>query len=238
MALELVVQKQSISSDCATLTVEDATGNYDAATNPGGYGAPNEDRANLRHKLLVTLKKEAGNEAITVPDVDESTVSTWEVTIEEDGNYELFLFSTLPYNAATTYAINHITYDSGTDEFYKSLQNSNLNNPVSDPTFWEVADDVDDYVAAIDSGQPDAYSDIENIVELCNSIVCVNKLILNETKCTCTDEDCIIKDYEKGRTLIEAAQILEAQQSFSQAQTVVARLQELCANTDGCSSCN
>lgn len=236
MALQLVVQKKSISADCLTLTVEDATGNYDNPDNLGGYGAPNETRANLRLKLLVSLKKEEGNELITVPDVAEDTVTEWDVTISEDGNYELLLFGCLVYAGGTTYEEDYITYDPTQDEFYKSIQNSNTGNAVTDTDWWEVADDPDDYTAAIDSGQPDVYIDIENFVELCNSIVCRNRLILNQTKCSC-DDACIIKDYEKARYLIEAAQIHDAQGTEALAQPIVARLNEICADTEGCTTC-
>ena len=47
MALILQVAKDSITSDCKTLAYSDHTGNYNVSTNPGGYGAPNETRANL-----------------------------------------------------------------------------------------------------------------------------------------------------------------------------------------------
>ena len=93
----LKVEKGSISADCLTLTIDDNTGVYDAGTNTGGYGSPNDERNTLYLKLLVTLKKTAGDEVITVDAYNDLTVTTWDVTIAEDGRYELFLFACLIY---------------------------------------------------------------------------------------------------------------------------------------------
>lgn len=42
-----VLSKTSISKDGITLSLRDATGTYDATTNPGGYGAPNAEEPAL-----------------------------------------------------------------------------------------------------------------------------------------------------------------------------------------------
>lgn len=236
MALVLKVEKSSISADCGTLTVVDSTGNYNNPDNLGGYGAPNETRANLYLQLLITLKKTDGDEQITVPAVNENTVSTWSITITEDGHYELFLFGTLAWSAAVTYETDYVIYDASSDKFYKSIQDSNLNNAVTDTDWWAVADDPDDFLAAVNASQPDTYNDIENIIELCNSVVCKNAAILSETKCNCLDK-CLVKDYEKLRSLVEAATIHEAQGTYSQGQTIVERMQEICAEIE-CNTCN
>lgn len=47
MALQLKLNKVSLSSDGTTLIVQDVTGNYNVSTNPGGYGTPNPDIPNL-----------------------------------------------------------------------------------------------------------------------------------------------------------------------------------------------
>lgn len=240
MALTLVVQKKSISSDCGTLTIEDATGSYDVTDNPGGYGAPNETRANLYLKLIVTLKKTTGDETITVDAYDENTVTEWAITITEDGRYESFLFACLAWGSGITYELNYITYDASTDKYYKSLQNSNLNNAVTDPLWWEETEDIDDFIAAIDASQPDIYSDTENIIELCNSVVCKNRA-LTSVACCCNDE-CTLQSYEKLRMLLEAAQIRDAQGSYNQAQEIIERIQTVCEDIDcetntGCGNC-
>lgn len=43
--LQLKLSKVSLSSDGTVLTVQDTTGNYNAVTNPGGYGTPNPVRS-------------------------------------------------------------------------------------------------------------------------------------------------------------------------------------------------
>lgn len=239
MALELKIEKGSISSDCKTLTIDDNTGNYDATDNPGGYGAPNEVRANLYHKLFVTLKKTTGDTDVTVAAYNENTASQWTVTITEDGRYELFLFSTLAWASGTTYGLDHIAYDATTDKFYKSIQAANLNNVVTDAAWWEEATLASEFVAALDDSQPDTYSDIENVIELCRSKNCKARAVLN-AGCGCIDE-CTLGEYRKIELMIASAEVNEALLNFEKAQRLVEELQVFCDNVDetdcGCSNC-
>lgn len=233
MALELVVAKDSITSDCTTVTIVDSTGNYNNPDNLTGYGTPNEERSNLYLKLLVTLKKSTGDERIDVPAYNENTAASWQVTITEGGYYELFLFGCLAWDTGTTFALNYITYDTGQDKFYKSLQAGNTNNVVTDTDWWEEATEVEDFLAAVNLSQPDTYYDITSYIEYCQAVVCKNEAILLEADCSCVDK-CIVKDYEKLRTYIEAAQIKEGSDDYTGAQVIMERVQEICDNLPNC----
>jgi hypothetical protein len=52
MALLPVLSLVGIADPAATVTVKDGTGNYDAVTNPGGFGAPNPTYAALAGVIL------------------------------------------------------------------------------------------------------------------------------------------------------------------------------------------
>lgn len=232
MALELELTKDSISSNCLTLTVSDTTGDYNATTNPTGYGAPNETRANLYLKFFVTLRKSTGRESITVSGYNENTVTSWAVTIAEDGWYELYLFACKAWSSGTTYQLNYIAYDASTDAYYKSIQGTNLNHAVSDAAWWTVTADIDDFIAAINATQPNTYNVTKNIVELCQSRKCEGQMLL-KAGCDCCD-DCFLKEYEKVRMKVESAGWAEALGSFTEAQEIVESLNEICANQIDC----
>lgn len=51
-------------NDCESIVIQDTTGNYDASTNPGGYGAPNEARADIKGTLFT----------LTEPDTETTTI--------------------------------------------------------------------------------------------------------------------------------------------------------------------
>lgn len=62
-----------VTSNCKNIDVTDNTGEYNAITNPGGYGAPN----------------------ITIDDVDEATITVTNLN-DPDTEYEVDVFDTLP----------------------------------------------------------------------------------------------------------------------------------------------
>jgi hypothetical protein len=230
MALELLVEKDSISADCGTIVYKDNTGSYDVTTNPTGYGAPNETRANLYIKFFLTLKKTVGDEQITLPTYISNTVTQWSVTVTEDGYYEAYMFATIAYAGGTTYGLSHVIYDIATDTFYKSLSAGNTGNAVTDATWWEAVTDVDELKAAITASQPDAYADVYEHIELCNSRICKTKAYIQEDdSCSCV---CGTSRYAKIRDLIDGADINGSITAFAKAQSIVEEIQGQCDCVD------
>lgn len=227
MALVIKINKTAISSDCVTVTIADQTGNYDVTTNPSGYGAPNETRANLYIKLFVTLKTSAGDINITVPAYNENTASSWTVTISQDGWYEIFAFACRAWSNATTYSLGHIVYDAGTDKFYKSLQDTNLNHSVGDGAWWKEATIVQEFADAINAAQPNTYSSTDNVAELCNSGLCFARSISKSDCCNDCDP-CVPQKHEKIRWKMEQVTILEAEAEFTKAQAIIETIQNIC----------
>lgn len=230
MALTLVVTKSTISSDCGTLTIIDNTGDYDASSNTGGYGSPNETRANLYLKLFLTLKKSDGDEAISIDAYNENTAASWAITITEDGYYEAYLFGCLAWSSGTTFSLNEVTYSSATDKFYYSLQNSNTNNAVTDTDWWAEVTDVSSLKAAIAASQSDAYADVYEWIETCNSRVCKARAYLSKD-CGCSDNtggcECNEK-FDQVRYLIDGVDIHSALGTYAKGQTIIETIQGLC----------
>ncbi len=233
MALVQVLEKTSISSDCITLVISDSTGAYNVSANPGGYGTPNPARASLYMIFFCNLRSATGARTpIDVPAYNYNTVASWAITLSQDGWYELYAFSTIAYDVATTYALGDITFDVGTNSFYKSLQAGNIGNAVSNAAWWEVTTDIDDFIAATGASQPNAYDVTLNDVELCRSVKCKAMALFQAAEaddCSCDDNnDCALQPYEKIRLRVEAALVAAALQDYADAQEFVDDITRLC----------
>jgi hypothetical protein len=71
------------------LPITDSTGNYDAGTNPGGYGAPNPDRSSFA--LVATTRVVSTTTDRAIINTDPVTDSTWSYDFGSDGVYEVYL---------------------------------------------------------------------------------------------------------------------------------------------------
>ena len=234
MALVLVLEKTSITSNCTTIVCTDITGNY-SATNLTGYGAPNETRANLYLKFLTNLRKSTGREPITITAYNENTVTSWSFAITESGWYEHYLFGCKVWSAVISYAIGEIVYDVATDAFYKSVTAANLNNAVTNATYWTATVDVVDFTAAVALPQADVYQVTLNKVETCELRKCEGQMLL-KAKCDCCDE-CTLQEYEKVRMKLEAIVYQESLGNYTEAEEIVEDLLVVCENLEDC-GCN
>lgn len=233
MALVLKIEKDSITTNCSTITFSDNTGNYDASNNTGGYGAPNETRANLGLKLFVIGKFSGGDVNMTVTnsdDTDPGAVSDFTVTHSDDTIYEVILYGIKDYDAGTTYAEDEIVYDPSGEKFYKSKQDSNTGNSLGDAAWWEEATLKSEFEKAVETdGQSDTYFDREYIMEICNNNTCLNNKI-NDLKCSCMDF-CDMKDHEYLRWLLEAATIKHGLDNYTEAQEVIEEATDYCGGS-------
>lgn len=229
MALVLNVDHSATSTSCGELTILDNTGNYNVSTNPTGWGSPNAVRSDYYIKLILALKKTTGDEYITVDAYNDNTVTSWTVDITEDGYYQVFAFACLAWNSGTTYALGHVVYSAAQDQYYKSLQASNLNNAVTVAAYWEVADEISDFTAAVDTySQTLTYYSTDNHVELCNSRKCMAKALVN-LGCGCEDCDCHDPHHPANiRLKIEMAEANEGLEQYTIAQEIIENLQEIC----------
>jgi hypothetical protein len=234
--LGLAVEKTSVSTDCGTMLITDITGVYDNPDNLTGYGSPNEARANLYLKLILSLRKSTGRESIEIPSYNPNTVASWSVSITEPGWYEIFLFGCLAWNSGTEYDEDYVVYHTSTESYYKSLQSSNTNNLVTDTDWWEAITDIEDFQAAIDSEQSGVYSTTTNIAEICSLRKCEAQMLL-KAQCDNCDE-CALKEYEKVRMKLEGIVYNESLGNFTEAQEIIENAQVICADIDcgcGCS---
>lgn len=64
----------SINIANTEIYIDDSTGDYDALTNTGGYGAPNPDRVDLALVVLIEYKASTGDELLTANSNDPLSV--------------------------------------------------------------------------------------------------------------------------------------------------------------------
>ncbi len=233
MALQQVLSKTSITSDCITLAFSDTTGNYDVSTNPTGYGTPNATRASLYMMVLVNLRSNGGSDRqpIIVPTYNFNTAATWTVTLSQDGWYEIYSFSTVIYAGGTTYQLGYITYDLASNAFYKSIQNNNIGHAVSDPAWWVATVDINDFINAISLVQPNTYTATLNDVELCRSVKCKAMALFQaaeEDDCSTPDNDCVLQTYEKIRLRVESALVAAAEFNYADSEVFIEDITKLC----------
>lgn len=94
MALSISIKKESINSDGTKITIVDDTGNYNASTNPGGYGSPNGARNSLALFLRAYAKRYNKTETLSstlltiTPDTaDKLAVASWDVTLLDSDSW-------------------------------------------------------------------------------------------------------------------------------------------------------
>jgi hypothetical protein len=80
--------------------IEDNTGDYNADTNPEGYGAPNLARNEVVNYVFSYLKKTAGDEALTLAANDPETSNAFTVKIPEDGYLLHTIFTIVKFKDA------------------------------------------------------------------------------------------------------------------------------------------
>mgnify|MGYP003562710923 CR=1 FL=1 len=138
---KLKVDSQTIDNDKITLV--DDTGLYDLITNPGGYGTPNPDRADLGLFVYGYEYNPDGDDVLLSTDNTEpDTLSSWEFSISGDG-YMYFLI--LVFNAwdfGTIYSQEDLVYHNS--NFYKALQVSIGTEPSPVSTIsWDILSDAE-----------------------------------------------------------------------------------------------
>lgn len=242
MALTLNIQRTAINADLDTVTWEDKTGSYDINNNAGGYGSPNETRANLGLIGFLFYKGSDGDvsETLTPDDTDPGVVASWTHAHGTDGWYQFYLFGLLDWAGGTTYNANDIIFWNTDDKFYKANAGdlpAAGESPATDPDKWIEATTFAEFEAAvITSSQADTYVDIYNWLEdsLVDDCVADKLLAANcDFDCTCGN----MGQYEKFRLKHETAIIFFEDQNYTDAQLQMEDLNDQCVNSSGC-GCN
>lgn len=218
MALELKIQKTAVTSSGDVMTVSDTTGDYDAVTNPTGYGSPNQARNNMALFLTSFNKRTDGNVKLSVDTYDPEVVSEWSVSLNLDGWDETTVHGVLALETTNDLAVGELTYDFSSDEL-KVIDTKNGSGPWTYTTLPATEDDLlnDSYTVA--------YRTVEDLYDLTNLNQCNNKANKKyyDTK-ELSDRD----KYMEVRSSLTATEYQFALSNPSKAQEMVESLESVC----------
>lgn len=99
------------STDGATIYISDETGEYDAVSNPTGYGAPNTERTAVALIILGWYKASSGDTALTFAAYDPEVVTQFSVpNLDTDGYYQFKIY-TVDKFVAQSPTLNTFVYE-------------------------------------------------------------------------------------------------------------------------------
>lgn len=228
MSLVLVISKDSISSDGTTMTIVDSTGDYNVTTNPGGYGTPNPDRADIAIILRAFAKRISEDDIeLDIASYDPENATEWEITLNKDGWQQIEAYGLRLYSVDTEFSIGELTYNAATDEIFKILTKSG-SGPYTYTYDVVTIDEVDE------DDVTTAYSYVLNTLVLSLSDICLYKSIkkyyddLDITVKTNPCEDSNFGNYLKIDTYLKTIAYDFAAGNYSNAQESVEQVENLC----------
>lgn len=116
MALVQVFQVTE-SQDGTIVYVNDETGDYDASSNTGGYGAPNTERTDLALIILGKYKASTGDTSFSFAAYDPEIVTQFSVTgLDTDGRHEYKVYSVPRSGTEGAAVLNKFRYDFSTNQ--------------------------------------------------------------------------------------------------------------------------
>ena len=201
----------SEAQDGLTVYVDDDTGDYNAMTNPGGYGTPNPARADLALIMIAYYAASTGNTALTITVYDPETVEQWIATnTDTDGHLEFSIYSVAKKTGSEVPALNDFVYDFSANQ----LQRWNGSVWVS-----ATSADLETYNA------PATILDYPHIPELWRAKNNLAKLYI--LGCKSTKRDDLFKMIVNTNTMIDGVLALFAEHSYSQAQENIENYQNI-----------
>lgn len=232
MALELQISKGALNDTAGTLVIEDSTGNYNASTNPTGYGTPNPDRADLALFLRAYNNRYNGESDVTgelltatADDSDPTAVTEWTLTLADDGWIKATIYGVKIYDEAVSFEVGEIVWNDSLNKLERILTKTG-----SGPYTYTKEDAAEADLEDTDYTVP--YSTVLNtyaIPDLCEChLKAVNKYLDSQ------DDD----DKENSRKI--QAYLISIKNSFltgspAEAQKKVEKAELLCACfTDNC----
>lgn len=225
MALILRLSYDSITADGTQITISDATGNYNASTNPGGYGTPNPDRSDIALFLRAFTKRFDGSDTITSAnivatpnDTDPVVTASWVVEVTAQGWHQSNLYGLQLYDVNTLLSVDELVWKVDTEQIVRILTR-NGSGPYTYTYAVATEADLDN------TNYATAYTaTLNNLVipELC---VCNYKAALFWSR---TEEETDFQKFLTIMALLQAATASFDNQDYANGQRIVENVEDKC----------
>lgn len=216
MALRLQKTWIYADVDAQTIEVTDATGDYDASTNTGGYGTPNNARNTYGLKLFVLEKSSAGEVVLTntlqaPSSPTPKTVTSWRFTNLNGGYHSYFICAITDYSASVDYVDGELVWSDAQADFFECLVANGPSSSVkavTDTTYWKPISDYTEQEALAVFRVAEDLADANDLMEFISvadaaALITYNmdvaiSALFGKADCGCTDA-CTLTDYEQAR---------------------------------------
>jgi hypothetical protein len=165
-------------------------------------------------------------------DNDPETDSQWTFNIPKDGWFRFLIVSVPDFNAASTYAIYDAVFDPATNKVYRSKQNTNTTDTLTDTAWWEEITDPGSL--ASNEGEANESANIDSLTYepgifpnseygFANQIADASEKYL--TSFSIPDED--LETYSTLAVLVDGEYVHSDRSQMSQAERIARRLESL-----------
>jgi hypothetical protein len=232
MALGLNVCYTATTADCTQFTITDETGIYDIVDNTTGYGAPNEERADLALYLFGYKYREGEDDENITPiinNTDPENVTSWNIANSEDGYYYFDAIAANIWDIAVGYSIDDIVFHQ--QVWYKALAANTGSEPSDINTNWEVIEDLE--LEKANTSLVSTYRYDMNYT--CRAEICYANVV-HDSGAICTEcTDCkgqTLQLYMKLDVLMQSMFINMSQDNWQKADKILRTIIGYCSKTD------
>ncbi len=140
MALEIKFSDDIPTDDRKKTAVSDITGDYDASTNPTGYGTPNLLRSDFAFMAIAYDMNSDTSKEIDLEDYDPTSVSIFTLPISNDGYYKLNIYTVPIADYNLSVPTNDILLESDYDVTVKQIKFVENANSQLEKLFKQITD--------------------------------------------------------------------------------------------------
>lgn len=163
---------------------------------------------------------------------DPETDSQWTVTLDVDGWYR-FLIAEIPdFNPSSTYAIYESVFDPSTNKVYRSKQNGNTTDTLTDNTWWEEI--TDPATLASNEGETNESTNIQSlkyeVILLPNGEYGFSNVISEVSELYLTSAvipSQLLATYNLLALLVDGASVANDRSLFNQGERIARRLESI-----------
>lgn len=165
-------------------------------------------------------------------DNDPETDSEWTVTLDVDGWYRFLIAEVPDFDAGDTYSIYEAVFEPSTSKVYRSKQNGNTTDTLTDVLWWEEI--TDPATLASNAGEANESTNIEStiyeVILLPNGEYAFANLISEVSEMYLTSiviPSQLLETYNLLAVLVDGAVVANDRSLFNQGERIARRLESI-----------